>query len=498
MVKELIAGAGIGAIIFLAWTGIDVTPVIVLGGVGVLVYLLMEKKGLGVTQVGNSYQPQKKVAFEDIGGQAVAKQELQEALQFILRAVEVEQMGIRPLKGILLNGPPGTGKTLLAKAAANYTQSVFFEASGSEFIEMYAGVGAQRVRALFRKARELARKEKKRSAVIFIDELEVLGGKRGRHASHMEYDQTLNQLLVEMDGITEHEGVQILVLGATNRPDILDPALLRPGRFDRHVQVELPGKLDRLEILRLHMANKPLDAGGNLETIAADAFGFSGAQLESLTNEAAILALREGTSKIGQRHLVDALEKVMLGEKAPRQSSEDERRRIAVHEAGHALISELVDPGSVAHVTITSRGKAMGYMRRSPGEESNFYTCRQLEQMIQIAMAGAGSEELLLGCRSTGAVGDLREAVRIARQLIFAGMSSLGVIGEEEITRDALEHEVRKLIEVEDKKVGTALQQYRQQLNLVVDKLLTDERLDGDRLRQILQLTGNVNRLEVS
>ena len=312
------------------------------------------------------------MSFDDIGGQDSAINELKEALEFLLKPMEILHMGIRPIKGILLMGPPGTGKTLLARAAAGYAESVFLATSGSEFIEMYAGVGAKRVRQLFGEARKKARSEGKNSAVVFIDELEVLGAKRGSHASHMEYDQTLNQLLVEMDGLMPDSEPRILVIAATNRADMLDPALMRPGRFDRQVQVELPDKKGRVRILQIHTRNKPLAQDVDMDAVARATFGFSGAHLESLANEAAVLALREGKKEIQQRHFTEAVDKVILGEKLSRQPSTKEMERVAVHESGHALVSELLRAGSVSSLTVVPRGQALGYMRRTPRMTSIF------------------------------------------------------------------------------------------------------------------------------
>ena len=283
-----------------------------------------------------------------------------EALEFVTDAAKCRALGIRPIKGILLTGPPGTGKTLLAKAAANYTNSTFIAASGSNFVEMYAGVGASRVRQLFQRAKEQAKKQGLASAIIFIDEIEVLGGKRGSNSSHLEYDQTLNQLLVCMDGINSEDEVRILVIAATNRADLMDDALLRPGRFDRIVKVDLPDKAARKHILQIHARGKPLSPEVSLDDIAAETFGFSGAHLESLLNEAAIGAMRRNMEVITAEHIKDAIEKVMLGEKLPRRPRPSELKRIAHHEIGHALIRELLQPGSVSSVTITSRGSALG------------------------------------------------------------------------------------------------------------------------------------------
>jgi cell division protease FtsH len=312
LIKELCLGASVALLIFLVLMGQNVFPLLLLAGMGVVLYMLIDRKGLVNSSQFVEFSSQMDFSFDDIGGQAPAKQELKEALDFILHKSKIKKMGIRPLKGILLTGPPGTGKTLLAKAAASYTDSVFIACSGSEFIEVYAGVGAQRVRQLFKTAKERAVKEKKDSAVLFLDEIEVLGGKRGSNQGHHEYDQTLNQLLVEMDGLKDDEQVRILIMGATNREDMLDSALMRPGRFDRIVRVDLPDKAAREHILRIHCKNKPLADDVSFEYIAQESFGFSGAHLESVANEAAILALRDNSPCINKHHFKEAVDKVMM------------------------------------------------------------------------------------------------------------------------------------------------------------------------------------------
>lgn len=488
MLKEITAGTVIGVLVYLAFQGFDVTPILLLAGMGFLAYWLIEKKGmLSSTLGGKSYIPAVPISFADIGGQETAIRELKEALEFLLRSKQVRAMGIRPLKGILLSGPPGTGKTLMARAAATYTDAVFLAASGSEFIEMYAGVGAQRVRDLFNRARELARRQQKKRAIIFIDELEVLGGKRGSHTSHLEYDQTLNQLLVEMDGLKEDQDVQILVIGATNRADLLDPALLRPGRFDRQVRVDLPDREGRLAILKLHTANKPLGPETDLEAIARETFGFSGAHLESVANEAAILALREKAPVIEQRHLLEAVDKVMLGEKLGRKPMPEELYRLAIHEAGHAVAGELLQPGSVSHVTITSRGQALGYTRQKPEHDIYLYTRDYLEAQIAICLAGAVAETLVLGGRSTGSLNDFKESIRLARVIITSGLSDLGVVGEENLSKEQMHTASTAIISQEEEKVVSLLQPHLPVLKELARNLVEKETITGRELRNLLQ-----------
>jgi cell division protease FtsH len=297
MIKEIGAGVALGALIGLVWLGYNILPIIFLLGLFFFLYKMIDMRG-GVKEFApvavNNKKASNEITFDDVGGQNTAKRELLESLDFLKQPEKIIKLGIRPIKGLLLVGPPGTGKTLLAKAAASYTDSAFIAAAGSEFVEMYAGVGAQRVRKLFSQAKNSAKNMNKKSAIIFIDEIDILGAKRGNsNTSHKEMEQTVNQLLVEMDGLGVDGDCQILLIGATNRADLLDEALLRPGRFDRIVQVELPDYEGRLQILTMHTRNKPLASEINLKEIAAETFGFSGAHLECLANEAAISALRE-------------------------------------------------------------------------------------------------------------------------------------------------------------------------------------------------------------
>ena len=474
-------------LIFLTVIGYNVLPIILLFIIGGLCYFTIVQKGLLGGMSMNQYNPDNKVLFSDVGGQEVAKNELREALEFIVKADRIKKMGIRPLKGILLTGPPGTGKTLLAKAASTYTSSVFLATSGSEFIEMYAGVGAQRVRNLFKKARETASKENKGNSIIFIDEIEVLGGKRGTHgSSHMEYDQTLNQLLVEMDGLKTDDKVRTLVIAATNRVDLLDPALLRPGRFDRQVKVDLPDKKGRLEILRIHTKNKPLAKDVNLETIAKETFGFSGAHLESATNEAAILAFREGEKEIALNHFREAVDKVMLGEKLNSKPTDKELYRVAVHESGHALASELLNPGSVSHVTITSRGNALGYTRHNPKDDPYLYTKEYIESQIKICLAGSIAEEIMIGNKSTGATNDFKQAVKLSKQIILSGLSELGVVSEDDLPKGSMHEEIREIIQVQEKAASGLLTKNIDALKKMIDLLQKNESLSAKDLGKIL------------
>ncbi len=489
MLKEIGIGGVLGIIAGLLLLGLNIYPLLFLLILVLLVFKMMDLKGglkkFNPVKGGNSSK-KGLICFQDIGGQKVAKRELQEALDFLKDPGMIKAMGIRPLKGILLVGPPGTGKTLLARAAATYTNSEFIPAAGSEFIEMYAGVGAQRVRQLFMQARALAKNNKKKSAIIFIDEIEILGVKRGSHNSHLEYDQTLNQLLVEMDGLSLDDEVAILVIGATNRHDLLDKALLRPGRFDRIVQVELPDREGRLQILKIHARNKPLAADVDLEKIAIETFGFSGAQLESLTNEAAILAFREKARQLGTKHLKEAIDKVMMGEKLDRKPDKEECLRIAIHETGHAVVSEYIRPSSISTITIVPRGKALGYIRQIPEKDSYLYTKEHLEGQIAVLLGGAISEEVVLGSRSTGATMDFEQAVELARKIITSGLSSIGVVSPRDLPDGALHEYIKEIISSQEEKVRSLIRNYLPAIQNIAYHLLEKERISGNCLRELL------------
>ncbi|MBP1999584.1 ATP-dependent metalloprotease FtsH [Paenibacillus shirakamiensis] len=485
-VKEAVLGFIIVLLVFMAFIGMNVLPLVIgLTMVGSL-YLVMNMRG-GIAVTASQEKKRKKegpskLTFEQIGGQDSAKQELREALDFMVRHEEIQKFGIRPLKGILLTGPPGTGKTLMAKAAAHYTKSVFIAASGSEFVEMYVGVGAGRIRDLFKDARTRAIKEKKENAIIFIDEIDVIGGKR-EGGQQREYDQTLNQLLTEMDGIYSSDAPRILVIAATNRKEMLDSALLRPGRFDRHIEVDLPDKKGRKHILELHAKNKPLHAEVVLDKIADESYGFSGAQLESVMNEGAIYAMRENMNLIEQRHLSMAIDKVMLGEKTDRESNDEEKRRVAVHELGHAVLAEIVSPGSVNQVALSPRGQALGYVRHNPQQEQYLYTKGYLEGQIMVALAGAAAEEIYYGGRSTGSRNDFDQALKLVHTMMTSGLTRLGIVNMDMVTTEVLMQENTYILDDLAARTKAALVQNSAIFDNSLDILLREERLSGEQFR---------------
>ena len=478
--------------VFLLFLGVNIGPLLflsVLAGIGY--YIIQERKGspIGVKTKGKGIShslPETTIRFEDIGGQEKSKRELKEALDFLIYHEQIDSYGIRPIKGILLDGPPGTGKTLMAKAAANYTDSIFVAASGSEFVEMYVGVGAQRVRQLFNEARTLAAKNNKDSAIIFIDEIDVIGGKReGKNLR--EYDQTLNQLLTEMDGIQSNEDPKLLIMAATNRKDMLDSALLRPGRFDRHITVDLPDKKARKKILELHTVKKPIAADVDLEQVAGEAYGFSGAQLESVTNEAAIYALREKEKEISVKHFSYAIDKVLMGEENDREANLEEKRRVAIHELGHAIIAELVKPNSVSQVALRPRGQALGYVRHNPQEERYLHTKQSIENEVMIALAGSVAEEIFYGHRSTGSRNDFEQVQNYVQHIIEAGLSSLGIVNTKLASKDKIEQETTQIIEGLLEKTRDALNQYKDVIKNAVTHLEKEEVLTGIEFREMIK-----------
>lgn len=484
MIKEWLIGVGIAVLIFLAVLRINILPLLFLVGLGVVLWMMVGRRS-GMSMASREAPVRHRTSFEMIGGQEHAKRELTEALDFLRYRDRIKSLGIRPLKGILLTGPPGTGKTLLAKASAAYTDSIFLSASGSEFVEMYVGVGAQRVRDLFRRARQSAKKENKDSAIIFIDEIDVLGGRRG-NLSHQEYDQTLNQLLSEMDGMSTTQSPLVLVMAATNRPDILDGALLRPGRFDRQIKVDLADKDGRLHILQIQTKDKPLADNVDLEHIARETYGFSGAQLESLVNEAAIIALREDKEEVTQEMFRDAVDKVLMGEKTGRKPTPDDLERVAIHELGHAIVSELMRPGTVSHITIAPRGNALGFVRQIPEADRYLYTLDHLKQQINVALGGSLAEELHYGNRSTGAQNDFMQASSLSRTLVKCGLSRIGIVDEENLPESVLDTEVRCILSEQDQVTRAFLKPYKDDIASFAEQVVREESVDGKQFRDWL------------
>jgi ATP-dependent metalloprotease FtsH len=487
--KEIVIGIIPAVFIFLLYIGVNIVPLLMFGVIGAFLFFAVKQRGhlgaVGQTDRKTRARTPAYLTFDDIGGQDRAKKELMEALDFLIRHEEIKKFGIRPLKGILLTGPPGTGKTLMAKAAAHYTNSVFVSASGSEFVEMYVGVGASRIRDLFKEARTRAQKESKGSAIVFIDEIDVIGGKRDG-GQHREYDQTLNQLLTEMDGIHTSAEPRILIIAATNRKEMLDSALLRPGRFDRHIQVDLPDKKGRAHILRIHAKGKPLHPDVDLDKTAEETFGFSGAQLESVMNEAAIYAMRDQCEQIEQKHLSLAIDKVMMGEKTDRESTNEERERVAIHELGHAIMAEIVRPGAVSQVALSPRGQALGYVRHNPQHDQYLYTKEYLEQQIMIALGGAAAEEIFYGSRSTGSRNDFEQALELVQMMMNSGLTSLGIVNVQMVTKEELMRENSAILDELAGRTKQILEQYRSVFEHSLDILIHEEVLSGDRFRQLL------------
>lgn len=453
-------------------------------------------------------QDDAQVTFADVAGIDEAVEELREVVEYLKNPEKFQSLGGKMPKGVLLVGPPGTGKTLLARAVAGEAGVPFFHISGSEFVEMFVGVGAARVRDLFRQA------ESQAPCIVFIDELDALGKVRGGIpiSGHDEREQTLNQLLVEMDGFDSNRG--IIVMAATNRPETLDPALLRPGRFDRHVVVDRPDINGREAILRVHARGVRLAPDVNLREIAAMTPGFVGADLANLINEAALLAARAGKSAITRADLEEGIERVMAGlEKKRRVLTPDEKRRIAVHEAGHALVAAY-SPGAdpVHKVSIVSRGlAALGYTLRFPEEERYLATRTQLHTELRVLLGGMIAEELLLGEASTGARNDLERATTIARHMVTAyGMSErlgrvcydrapspfLGGPDEDgtdsrmrpysERTAREVDEEVRSLLERAAEECRELLEQHREELDRVSQALYEREVLDREQFYRLL------------
>ncbi len=442
-----------------------------------------------------------KTKFSDVAGAIEEKAELMELVEFLKNPLKFISLGARIPKGVLLVGSPGTGKTLLARAVAGEAGVPFFSISGSDFVELYVGVGASRVRDLFEQAK------KQKPCIVFIDEIDAVGRKRGAGmgGGHDEREQTLNQLLVEMDGFGANEG--IIIIAATNRPDILDPALLRPGRFDRQVVVDVPDVLGREEILKIHSSKKPLDESVDLSRIAKVTSGYTGADLENLMNEAAIFAARRGKEKIDSKDIEDANIKVMMGtEKKSRKITDKERKLTAYHEAGHAIVSKLIDKEEKIHqVSIIPRGRAGGYTMYTPKEDVFYSSKTEMLNDIIKALGGRAAEEIMLDDISTGASNDIKQATNVARSMItIYGMNEeLGLVcydtNEEvflgrdyghskmysEKTASLIDDEVKRIIGELYEKTKQLLVDNKETLQRVTEALLEKETLNESEFEEI-------------
>ena len=479
--------------------------------VGIWFLLMQQSQGGGgrVMSFGKSrakmYGDEKvKITFKDVAGADEAKQELEEVVEFLKQPKKFNELGARIPKGVLLFGPPGTGKTLLAKAVAGEAGVPFFCISGSDFVEMFVGVGASRVRDLFEQAKKNA------PCIIFIDEIDAVGRQRGAGlgGGHDEREQTLNQLLVEMDGFGANEG--IIMIAATNRPDILDPALLRPGRFDRQIVVDRPDIKGRQEILKVHVKGKPIGEDINLDVVARRTPGFTGADLSNLVNEAALLSARRNKKKITMSEMEEAAERVMMGpERKSRVISDNEKKLTAYHEGGHTLVGMLLDHTDPVHkVTIIPRGRAGGYTLSLPKEDRYYATRSELLDELKLLLGGRVAEALVLNEISSGASNDLQRATSLARQMICEyGMSEkLGAVTfghrqdqvflGRDIGRDKdyseevaaqIDSEIRQFIDEAYQGTVKLLQDNIDKLHLIAEALIERETLEGYEVQQLME-----------
>ena len=493
------------------WTTIlsSLLPMLLI--VGIWFMLMQQSQGGGgrVMNFGKSRarrydEDNIKITFKDVAGADEAKQELEEVVEFLKHPKKYNDLGAKIPKGVLLYGPPGTGKTLLAKAVAGEAGVPFFSISGSDFVEMFVGVGASRVRDLFEQAKKSA------PCIVFIDEIDAVGRQRGAGlgGGHDEREQTLNQLLVEMDGFGANEG--IIMIAATNRPDILDPALLRPGRFDRQIVVDRPDIKGRQEILKVHVKGKPISPEVELGVIARRTPGFTGADLSNLVNEAALMAARKNKNKIDMPEMEEAAERVIMGpERRSRVISDKEKRLTAYHEGGHTLVGMLLDNTDPVHkVTIIPRGRAGGYTLSLPKEDRYYATRSEMLDELKVLLGGRVAEALVLKEISSGASNDLQRATSLARQMICEyGMSpELGpmtfghrqdqVFLGRDIGRDKdyseevaakIDKEIRKFIDEAYQKTVSLLNENMDKLHLIADALIERETLEGEEIDQLMK-----------
>lgn len=474
-------------------------------------FYLLRQRGLGgrdLFSFGTSrarlYEKHKeKMTFQDVAGSQNAKTELQEIVEFLKDPGRIQRLGGKAPKGVLLLGPPGTGKTLMARAVAGEAEVPFFSITGSDFMEMFVGVGASRVRSMFKDAKKMA------PAIIFIDEIDSIGRKRGAGigGGQDEREQTLNQLLSELDGFEANE--HVVVMAATNRPDILDSALLRPGRFDRRVTIDLPNLKSRIEILKIHARNKVLSDDFDFEETARATPGFSGADLANLLNEAAILAARQNKSKIEKRDVEAAMDKILMGlERENMLITGEERRILAYHEGGHAVVAAVLPETDPIHkVTIVPRGQAMGVTQQLPEREKYIYSKDYMLDRFAVMLGGRAAEEEVIGKITSGAADDLRQATALARRMIMEwGMSkSLGdmalsesrenvFLGQElgrrdysEQTAHEIDKETKQVLRDAHRRAVEILREYRDGLDRIAEDLLEKEEITG---KQVLELLG--------
>ena len=487
-----------------------IVPIVLL--IGVWYFIMQQTQGgggrvmsFGKSRARMSGADKIKVNFKDVAGADEAKQELEEVVEFLKHPKKYNDLGARIPKGVLLFGPPGTGKTLLARAVAGESGVPFFSISGSDFVEMFVGVGASRVRDLFNQAKKSA------PCIVFIDEIDAVGRQRGAGVGggHDEREQTLNQLLVEMDGFAANEG--IIIMAATNRPDILDPALMRPGRFDRQIVVDKPDVRGRLAILKVHCKGKPVDKDVDLDILARRTPGFTGADLSNLVNEAALLSARRDKKTIGMQEMEEAIERVMAGpERKSHVMSDEEKKLTAYHEGGHTLVGMLLKHADPVHkVTIIPRGRAGGYTLMLPKEDRSYATRTELMDRLKVAMGGRVAEEIVLKEISTGASADIQSASRIARSMVMQyGMSELlGPIsyGEspnhqvflgrdfnhqrnysEEVACD-IDKEVRRYMDEAYEACRKIINDNRDKLELIAQALLEYETLNAKQLEELME-----------